>query len=237
MIPDLSFVHSDLHRRLLRESLDDLLRDRRVTAVLLTGSLARGDALPSSDLDLHVLLRSGTLPSFSSEIRGGVLIERKAADFETLRTRIDNGPMEVYSYLDGRILHDPEKQLERLCVIARNRFTAYRSAPQERREIAYWLRSASGKIVGAREAGDKLKAGYLTATTSWKILEGLWAANDKPMPPSGAVWAHLHELTDDPKPLTCWLHKLFCGDTEERTKAAIVLARRVVALLEAPPET
>ena len=49
---DLSFVAGSRHRRLLAGLLAELERDRRVTAVLLAGSLARGDDLPGSDVDL-----------------------------------------------------------------------------------------------------------------------------------------------------------------------------------------
>jgi predicted nucleotidyltransferase len=231
-LPDLSFVADDMHRRLLRELLDELLRDEEVIGVLLTGSLARGDALPGSDVDLQVILADGLPRSFSSGIREGIMVEKKSADYEDTLDRLSRRPMEVYSYLDGCILHDPEGKLEKLRSAARDRFAAYRTPDEEKRGAIHWIKSALIKLEAARRASDDLKAAYVASTTSWPLLEGLWAANDWPVPPNSSVWPHLNDLTNDPAPLEEWLKQLFLGSVDERTEAASVLMRRIVERLE-----
>lgn len=232
MAIDLSFVDDAKHLGVLTRQLDDLLRDDNVAAVLLTGSLARGDALPGSDVDLQVVLADGLPETFSSEIEAGIVVERKAADQDALLRRLSRNPMEIYSYLDGRVLHDPEGKLARLQEIAHDHFAGYQTPPEERRHIAYTAESTLIKLKTAARSGDRLKAAYVATTVSWPILQGLWAANDKPLPPNSSVWPHLCDLADDPPPLEEWLKQLFLGSTDGRVEAASVLIRRTVERLE-----
>jgi predicted nucleotidyltransferase len=232
MGPDLAFIESEVHRRLLREVLDDARRDPDVIGVMLTGSLARGDAYPGSDLDVHVLLRDGRSRSFRAEIRRGILVECSYADEARARSKIERDPMHVYSYLDGRILYDPQGRLQALVSAARARFEGYRVPDEEAHRIAHWLRSARIKIAAARDAGDELRAAYVTSTSSWEMLRGIWAVYDKPVPPSGALWAHLHDLPTGPPDIEAWLRRLFAGDTGDRISAAIEIIDWVLPCLE-----
>jgi predicted nucleotidyltransferase len=218
---DLAFIESEVHRRLLREVLDDARRDPHVIGVMLTGSLARGDAYPGSDLDVHVLLRDGCSRAFCAELRRGILVECSYADEARARSRLERDPMHVYAYLDGRILYDPEGRLQVLLSAATARFEAYRVPDEEAHGIAHWLHSARTKIVAARDAGDELRAAYVTGTSSWEMLRGIWAACGKPVPPSGALWAHLRDLPAGPPDIEAWLRRLFAGDTGDRISAAI----------------
>ena len=56
---DLASIANETHRCLLQEILDRACRDDEVIGVLLTGSVARGDAYPGSDLDVFMPLRDG----------------------------------------------------------------------------------------------------------------------------------------------------------------------------------
>jgi hypothetical protein len=141
--------------------------------------------------------------------------------------------MHVYTYLDGRILYDPEGRLQALVSAARARFGAYRVPAEEAHGIAHWLHSARIKIVAARDAGDELRAAYVASTSSWEMLRGIWAAHDKPVPPSGALWAHLHDLPAGPPDVEAWLRMLFTGDTSARISAAIEIIDWVLPRLEA----
>ena len=230
--PDLAFIESEVHRRLLREVLDDARRDPDVVGVMLTGSLARGDAYPGSDLDVHVLLRDGCSRDFKAELSQGILVECSYADEARARSKIERDPMHVYAYLDGRILYDPEGRLQALVSAARARFEGYRGPDEEAHRIAHWLHSARIKIAAARDAGDELRAAYVTSTSSWEMLRGIWAAYDKPVPPSGALWAHLHDLPAGPPDIEAWLRRLFAGDTCDRISAAIEIIDWVLPRLE-----
>jgi hypothetical protein len=229
---DLAFIESEVHRHLLWEVLDDARRDPDVVGVMLTGSLARGDAYPGSDLDVHILLRDGCSREFHAELYHGTLVECSYADEARARSSLARDPMHVYSYLDGRILYDPQGRLQALFSAARARFEAYRVLAEEAYGIAHWLRSARIKIAAARDAGDELRAAYVASTSSWEMLRGIWAAYDKPVPPCGALWAHLHDLPAGPPDIEAWLRRLFAGDTADRISAAIEIIDWVLPRLE-----
>ena len=173
----------------------------------------------------------GTAKSFDAYKRCGIRVEITTLDINTAKRELENEAMHVYTYLDGEVLYDPEGLLENLAGIAQKRFVSFRSSPEDRKAIAYWLESVAERLEGSISSGDELRAAYLTSTVSWKMLEGLWAASDRPMPPSGSVWAHLPELVDDPSPLEHWLKRAFIGDTQERASATLTIIRRTVARL------
>lgn len=89
----------------------ELGRDENVRGILLTGSRARGDALPDSDLDLLVLVASPPAKTFVSETVDGTLVERHLRDLAGAGARLLEHPTELYSYLDGHILYDPDGSL------------------------------------------------------------------------------------------------------------------------------
>jgi len=232
MAQQFDFVTHERHRPILAKVVEEAQADGDVAGLLLAGSVARGDAGPSSDLDVYVLLRDGCARAFRSEIRGGILIEYKSADFGHALARIERNPVEVYAYLDGRILRDEGDRLAELAAFAQQAFRTYKMPGAERQGIGYWLQSADIKVRAALEAGDELKVAFTVATTSWKILEGVWAVNDKPMPPSGGVSAHLADLTLQPPQPTDWFARLFLGDTSARIETSLGLIAWLMPRLE-----
>jgi len=229
---DLAFVGDETHRRLLHEILDRALRDQETIGVLLMGSVSRGDAYPGSDLDLLILLRDGCSRPFHSEVREGLLVECAYADVNQAQAKLERNPMRVYAYLDGRILYDPQGWLGQLTDLARASLASYEMPGEDKHKLAYWLESTRHKMIAAREAGDLLQAAFVASTTSWKILEGLWAVNDRPMPAGGAVRAHIQDLTRRPPALEDLWHRLFAGDAPSRVQAAIEAIEWVVPRLD-----
>ena len=208
---------------LVEDVTEPLRRDENVRGVLLTGSRARGDALPGSDLDLLVLVETSAEPSFCSEIVEGTLVERHVRDVAGAKARLLENPMELYGYLDGRAVYDPDGLLAELKEFAGNRFEDYRTPARKKSAIFYWLKSASLKLNAAMAAGDLQQLGYYSSLNSWKVLEGFWALNNKPMPPAGAVWAHLPDLQAVPTDLEASLRALFDGGTLKRAQVMLEL--------------
>ena len=207
MAQQFGFVTHERHRIIPTEVIEEAQADGDVTGLLLAGSVARGDAGPSSDLDIYVLLRDGCARAFRSEVRQGLLVEYKSADFARAHSQIERSPMEVYAYLTGRVLRDEGNRLAELTAFAHQTFQSYKTP------------------------GEELKAAFIVGTTSWKMLEGVWAVNDRPMPPSGGVKAHLADLTLQPPPEADWFARLFLGDTSARIETALDLIGWLAPLL------
>lgn len=232
MCAEVAFVQHAAHRTLLDEILEEARNDDEVTGLILTGSVARGDAYPGSDLDIYMLLVDGCSRPVQAEFRQGILVERGYADFELARARLETDPMKVYRYLDGRILYDAEGYLKRLVAIAGSCFETYEVPAQERHGISHWLKSVRVKIVASRDAGDLLKSAYITSTSAWEVMVGLWAVNDRPIPPGGALLAHLGDLKKRPPHAERKLQELFLGDPLERIEATVQLIDWIVPLLD-----
>jgi predicted nucleotidyltransferase len=84
-----------LYEDLLRDLVDEARQDEEVIGLLLTGSLARGDALPGTDIDLRYILTEGADRPYRSTPRDGVLVEQGYADLPTAREKLEANPMDV----------------------------------------------------------------------------------------------------------------------------------------------
>ncbi|GAA1708578.1 nucleotidyltransferase domain-containing protein [Kribbella yunnanensis] len=219
-----------MYEELVAELVAEAQRDEEVVGVLLTGSVARGDALAGTDVDLRVILGDGVSRPALHEVRGGVPVEWGYADERGAREALEKAPMHVYAYLDGRILHDPAGVLSRLRQQAVQRFEGYRVSEVERAELERNLRYPAEKIRVAVAGGDLLKAAFVASTTSWFLIEGLWAANDRPLPPNSSVRPHLRDLAGPPDVESLY-GELFLADAERRVEVALFLCDWVLGEL------
>ncbi|HDR7641717.1 MULTISPECIES: nucleotidyltransferase domain-containing protein [Bacillus] len=222
------FIKHEQHKKLVQTIVAEILSINKITGCMLIGSVARGDAYPDSDLDFYVLLEDGQNKKFHSETREEILVEYKYADVNQILENFKNNPMELYSFLEGETLFDKSGELKKLKEIATYEFENYRVSSDKVKGISHWLRSSLIKIQSALKAHDELKASYIVHTSTWTLLEGIWAINNKPTPPAGSVLRYIQVLPNKPIHLEALLHKLFLGDTKERIESAIMLMEWVL---------
>ncbi|HFK1680994.1 TPA: nucleotidyltransferase family protein [Bacillus tropicus] len=228
MMESFSFITNEKHKKLVQTILNEYVFRDKVNGLMLIGSVARGDAYPDSDLDFYILLEEGQKKKFHSEMREDILVEYKSADFNQIQINFKNNPMELYSFLEGKILFDKSGDLKKLKEIATYEFENYRVSSDKRKGISHWLHSSLIKIQSALKANDELKASYIVQTSTWTLLEGIWAINNKPVPPAGSVLRYIQTLPNIPIHLDELLNKLFLGDTTERIRSAIFLIEWVL---------
>ncbi|EEK72862.1 MULTISPECIES: nucleotidyltransferase domain-containing protein [Bacillus] len=225
-------IQHEQHKILVQTILSESLSIDKVNGLMLIGSVARGDAYPESDLDLYILLEDGQNKKFHSETRKGILVEYKYADFNQIQVNFKNNPMELYSFLEGKILFDKSGELKRLKEIAKHKFENYRVSSEKVKGIFHWLNSSLIKIQSALKAKDELKASYIVHTSMWTLLEGIWAINNKPTPPAGSALRYTQALSIKPTNFDDLLNKVFLGDTTERISSAIFLIEWILTNLE-----
>ncbi|MGI8300798.1 nucleotidyltransferase domain-containing protein [Bacillus paranthracis] len=228
MMESFSFITNEKHKKLVQTILNEYVFRDKVNGLMLIGSVARGDAYPESDLDFYILLEDGQKKKFHSETREGILVEYKGADFNQIQVNFKNNPMELYSFLEGKILFDKSGELKKLKEIATYEFENYRVSSDKVKGISHWLHSSLIKIQSALKANDELKASYIVHTSTWTLVEGIWAINNKPVPPAGSVLKYIQTLPNKPIHLDVLLNKLFLDDTKDRIKAAIELIEWVL---------
>lgn len=192
--------------------VSEFQKDPTVEGILLNGSVAAGTATELSDLDMIVL---GKEDRFVSKTIDTVLVEIHFVVFESAVKKLENNPMEVYKYLDAKVEYDNGKARE-LISYAENIFLNYRVPEKERLGLIYWLKSTKLKLEAAFSKQDMLSVSYLSATNAWKVLEGMWAVNHKPIPPSSCLYRKHTELDRIPYP--DWFRGMFTGDIAPRGK-------------------
>ncbi len=188
----------------------ELKKDIAVEGVLLNGSVAVGTATELSDLDMIVLCNE---IKFVSEVIDDVLVEIHYITYDKAIKRLNNYPMEVYKYLDAKIAYDNGK-LKEIITCTENIFYHYCVSEKEKREIVYWLNSIRLKLNSAFSKQDILLISYLVSTNLWKVLEGIWALNQKPVPPSSSLYRRYRDLNFIPCP--DWFDSLLMGDIESK---------------------
>ncbi|MCU0096209.1 nucleotidyltransferase domain-containing protein [Bacillus sp. OR9] len=222
------FIKHEQHKKLVKTIVAEILSIDKITGCMLIGSVARGDAYLDSDLDFYILLEDGQKKKFHSETREDILVEYKSADFNLIQVNFKNNPMELYSFLEGEILFDKSGELKKLKEIATYEFENYRVSNDKVKGISHWLHSSLIKIQSALKANDELKASYIVHTSTWTLLEGIWAVNNKPVPPAGSVLRYIQTLPNKPIHLDELLNKLFLGNTTERIPSANFLIEWVL---------
>ena len=200
---------------ILEKELQILKKNEKVEAVLLIGSVAYGTATDDSDLDLIVISNEDR---FESKYVENILVEIHFHKYSTLVKCLDNNPNEVYKYLFSKIIFD-NGQLENLIAKAKEIYNSYCIPEKEKEDICYWLTATKIKLLSAINSNDEMKISYLLSTNTWKVLEGVWAKNNKPMPPSSIAFVKNGELTC--VPCDDWLSKLLVGDNLSRANTMI----------------
>ena len=98
---------SDIRQRIIREVVKEKKKDPKVVAILLFGSMARGNHNKKSDIDIEIVSNKDALRREFKEKRHGIVVDFEIWPKEKLIKRIDNYPFLSYPYLEEKILFDP----------------------------------------------------------------------------------------------------------------------------------
>ena len=186
---------------------------------MLTGSRARGDAYPTADYDFYALLQEGGQSNFVSFHREATWIDVHSHSMSAAKIRIEAAKPDLYGFVEGRILHDSAGRLAELKTLANTCLDAYRTPSEKKQKLLFWLDTAQLKLEASLAAQNEANTGFLVSTTTWTVLETLFALNNMPMPSSSAVKAYLPKLKRKPAQLTTRLESLYTGSVTERAHA------------------
>ena len=207
---------------LLDIEIEALKNDQPICGILLSGSLAYGKATEFSDIDLILLSDKNEFVSRRVE---GILIEEHFHTYEKLVDGLDKKAADVYKYIYSKILFD-DGRLTDLVRKAQFLYDHYKTPVEEKEKINYWLTTSKDKLKGAISNNDSLKTSYLLSTVSWEVLKGVWAVNDKPMPPSSIAFAFYHSLAL--VPFDEWFESLFDKDINSRAESMIRIIEWII---------
>ena len=202
------------HLEILNNEVELLKKNKKIHSIILTGSVAYDMANEDSDLDLLVLCDKDY---FENKYIDNVLVEIHFQKYQTLKKKLKTNPMEVYKYLYSKIIFD-NGEYTKLYTIAKELYDNYKTPDKEKENISYWLSSTKSKLKSALNRNDFTRVSYLVATNTWKLLEGIYAINNKPIPPSSLVFNKHQALF---LPIDNWFEKLFDEDTLTRANTMV----------------
>lgn len=169
---------------ILNSELEIIKSNMRNKGVMLIGSVAYENSSEDADLDLVVL---SDKDDFVSKYVNGILVEIHFQKYSTMLKNLKSNPIEVYKYIYSKILFD-NGELIQLVTEANKIYGNYKTPSKEMESIIYWLSSTKLKLLSAIKSNDIKRVSYLISTNTWKVLEGVWAINNKPIPPSSLVF-------------------------------------------------
>lgn len=103
-------------------------------------------------------------------------------------------PMNVYQWLDAKVIFDKDKSAEKLVNEAQNYYETYSPDPKEIAGIIKWLESAKIKIESAQNSNDELALGFNVSNILWQVVRGLYLLNNRPVPPSTTAFRRINDL-------------------------------------------
>lgn len=167
------------------------------------GSVACGCASENSDLDIMVLCNEN---KFEVKYIDNIMVEIIYITYERCLEKLNNSSMEVYHYLKSRIEYD-NGNLNKLIKIAYYNYENYIPPVDYIKSVTHWLKSTKLKLSSSINQKNDINSTFYASTNAWKVLEGIWMVNSKPMPPSSSVLRFYNELPK--KPCENWFEKLF----------------------------
>jgi predicted nucleotidyltransferase len=196
---------------------ESLARRDDVEAVLLGGSVGRGEHQASSDIDLLIV----STDAFALPVRetyGELLVERIAHTEGDWLGRFDRPKTSwLYAFLEANVLFD-SGAAERLRHQARTVQATYRASPELKSLLATWLWHGQAKLDRVQPEDAELQ-GFFSSVFVETIIDGLYTVHDVPLPAGSRRMAHLSLVAMTAREQRD-LHSLLTGGTADRFEAA-----------------
>lgn len=214
------------HQEILKNIIPELRADNSITAVMLMGTVAAGIEYEASDLDLFLL---GDKNRYQTDLIEDIFVKYLYITHETAQSKLDKSGTEVYNYLGSKILYDLDGRLIKLMRSAMNKYKNYKVNDKDKADLRHWLFNIKIKIDAAVNNKNELNVDFVTTTSSWKIVEVIFAINDIPLPPTNRVLQELPNLRQVPG--NDWFTKLFGKDMDKRTETILYIIDWALILL------
>lgn len=224
----------DLHREIADRIGAELAQREDVLAVLLSGSVSRGEHMATSDIDLLVVTADdSSLEVGPRRLIDGLLLEWIARPETEWLSRFDRPKTSwLYAFLEAEPLMDsgPADRLERA---AQNTLATYRTSPELRELLATFLWHSQAKLDRAQATGDPRELGYWSARCTETVLDGLFAIHDVPLPAGSRRLAYLGRvpLADEEHTL---IDTMLTAEPSRRLEATMRLVSHLRAELGPP---
>ncbi len=97
----------EIHRRIVREIIEEEKIKPGIIAINVFGSLAKGNEKLNSDIDIQIVSKCATIWSLENKDRYGIKIDFEIYPMRKLKERVEKYPFLCYIYLDSKTVYDP----------------------------------------------------------------------------------------------------------------------------------
>lgn len=216
--------------KIIEDLKQEFEQNPNVNALLITGSVARGEAKKGNDLDI-LIVTDGKI--ISKEYREGEsLIEIETVILPQALKNLEKNPMQIYKYFDAIAIFDKNNSLEILRKKAQEVLSGYKPTEKERIALKKWLSSVLDKVNVAQRNKDQLKISFHVSNVLWKILEGLYLINSLPTPASTSALQRISSLKVLPSSFEELWKKTLLGNLKERTTSSLKLIQFVLSRID-----
>jgi predicted nucleotidyltransferase len=224
----------DLHREIAVRVGAELAVREDVLAVLLSGSVGRGEHVETSDIDLLVVTTDGSaLEVGPRRLVEGLLLEWIARSEGEWLARFDRPRTSwLYAFLEAEPLMDTGPAA-RLREAAETVLASYRTSAKLRELLATFLWHGQAKLDRARATGNPRELGYWSALCTETVLDGLFAVHDVPLPAGARRLAYLDRVPLDIEECSL-VDAMLTAEPARRLEATMHLVSRLRAELGPP---
>lgn len=220
----------DFYQKIIEDIRKEYEARDEVRALIVTGSVARGEAHLGNDLDI-LLLSTGIHISKEYRVESS-LVELGTITLPTALENMSKNPMSVYMYLDAKAIFDKDNSLELLHKRAQEVLVSYKPTEENKKLLKKWLSSVVDKVIVAEKNEDTEKVAFHVSNVLWKTVEGLYTINFVPTPASTSALRRIRTLKVLPENFDTLWKDVLMGNLQERTKATIFLIKFVLSKIE-----
>jgi hypothetical protein len=219
----------DKYNQIIDELKGKYEKNSNVLALCITGSVAREEAILGNDLDI-ILLTQEEVDSTEYRV-GEILVEVGATTVDRALSKLEANPMYVYMWLDAKAIYDKHNSLQEIKGKATEVLNNYSPRDEDKRALKKWLTSVIDKINVAEKQNNQEKIGFLISNVLWKIIEGLYMINSKPVPASTSAYREVSKLENLPDQFEIKWKTLLTGNVEQRSNITIEFLQFLTKLI------
>lgn len=221
------------HRKLAEAVAAELATAPHSLAVLITGSVGRGEHVPPSDVDLLVVAAKGRRLRTTRGVRHGLLVEAIVKTEQEWLEHFDRRKASwLYAFLESDVVYDTGPAA-RLIDAAEATIGRYKTSDELKNELAVAFWHGQAKLDRASASGDEREYGFWASIVTPSLLDGLYAIHDVPLPAGSRRLSYLH-LLDLDRDEQSWVTDLLSERPRRRLQAARSLAARLRSELGDP---
>jgi len=187
----------EISRRKLLDGIVDRYRDdKNVRAVLIGGSVARGEASGLSDFDIFLLVKEKT--GYIRYHTGGIFIEVDSLTLSEVKQRLKATPEAYFSLIESKALWDPQGLHQKVIDLAEAFRESYKVTELMKADLFIKSVNCCNKLTSALDKKDSFLIAYHTALSLDVFYPALFALAGRITPPMTHAWKFAPKLKHIP---------------------------------------